>query len=129
MNLTKEDLINLNEFVLEVCKGSPGAAEKALKAMDMADKPWRETRHSLEMAIENYVPLDLCGQSECGDCSEVWPDTDIKPLIDIHHLWERISPGEIVPSGECPDCGALCHSTEKPVTKKREDKGPQEVGA
>ena len=27
----------------------------------------------------------------------------------IHRLLERIAPGEIVPSGECPSCGSLVH--------------------
>jgi hypothetical protein len=121
MNLTKEDLINLNEFIEEISKNSPSAAAAALEAMDMADKPWLEALSSLKLAIDHYVPVDLCGQSECGNCGEVWKDEDIKPLIDVHHLWERISPGEIVPSGECPDCGALCHSTEKAATKEKHE--------
>lgn len=112
MNLTKEDLINIEEFIRTVCDGNPPVAKAALNEMDLADKPWQETRRSLQMAIENYVSGET-GRSECSDCGQVWKDGDIKQLIDIHHLWERISPGEVVPSGECPNCGALCHPTEK----------------
>ena len=45
----------------------------------------------------------------CQDCGGVWPEVDLLP---IRHLEERVAPGEPVPSGECPLCGALCHEEE-----------------
>lgn len=46
----------------------------------------------------------------CDDCGTEWKENDIKVLLpDIPHLFERIEPGEEVPFGECPDCGALVH--------------------
>lgn len=44
-------------------------------------------------------------KSKCGNCGKVWDDSQ---LAEIRHLWERVSPGEPFPSGECPECGALC---------------------
>lgn len=35
---------------------------------------------------------------------------------DIPDLLERIEPGETVPAGECPDCGALVHGYEDQET-------------
>src|SRR5262245_58554251 len=35
-----------------------------------------------------------------------------RQLIDVHRLWERIEPGETVPAGECPECGALAQLKE-----------------
>ena len=35
---------------------------------------------------------------------------------DIPDLLERISPGEPVPLGECPECGALVHAEDDPPT-------------
>lgn len=35
---------------------------------------------------------------------------------DIPDLLQRISPGEPVPIGECPDCGALVHAEEEKPT-------------
>lgn len=131
MQLTKEELINVNEFIVQINKSSQKAAVKALEAMDISRNAWAKTLRALRSEIDNYTPTDETGQSECGDCGEVWADDDIKSLCDIHHLWERISPGGTVPSGECPgvDCGALCYPTDKPATKKREDKDSEEVGA
>jgi len=46
--------------------------------------------------------------SICQDCRKIWKASE---LADITHgIFERVSPGEPMPSGECPDtdCGALC---------------------
>ena len=43
--------------------------------------------------------------SRCQNCGIRW---DTEALGEIHDFWGRVSPGEPMPSGECPDCGALC---------------------
>lgn len=40
-------------------------------------------------------------------CAEYGEGMDFGP--EIPHFWERVSPGETMPSGECPACGSLCH--------------------
>lgn len=42
----------------------------------------------------------------CDNCSARRPEGDLNYIEDYH---QRVAPGEIAPSGECPDCGALCH--------------------
>jgi hypothetical protein len=42
---------------------------------------------------------------QCGDCGKVWKLEDLNEASD---LLERLEPGDIFPSGECPQCGALC---------------------
>ena len=42
----------------------------------------------------------------CDNCGKEW---DEKRLSEPKDLWQRLDPGSIVPSGECPDCGALCY--------------------
>lgn len=60
--------------------------------------------------------------SECQNCGRQWPEDQLNPIKDIE---QRISPGESVPSGECPECGALCQEkptsifVDKPVSTKR----------
>ena len=49
-------------------------------------------------------------QSQCQDCLKVWDDED---LDEIKDLSMRVMPGEPMPSGECPDDGALCQSKEE----------------
>lgn len=47
---------------------------------------------------------------ECGDCGRIYDEADIVRVFpNIPDLAERIAPGEPVPFGECPDCGALVH--------------------
>jgi len=47
---------------------------------------------------------------ECGDCGRISDETEIVRVFpNIPDLAERIAPGEPVPFGECPDCGALVH--------------------
>ena len=42
----------------------------------------------------------------CENCSMRWAEHELLPIEDI---FQRVAPGEPMPSGECPDCGALCH--------------------
>ena len=44
-------------------------------------------------------------RSECQNCGAIVNDEDLKPIKD---LMQRVEPGEPMPSGECPECGALC---------------------
>lgn len=65
------------------------------RAKDNATHP-NLLRHSADL-----IP----SKSKCQDCQETFNDGDLAPIDDIY---ERVSPGEIMPSGECPKCGALC---------------------
>lgn len=49
----------------------------------------------------------------CGNCS--FQTTDEDELLPVDDIWERVSPGEVFPHGECPDCGALVHAVEQPA--------------
>lgn len=44
----------------------------------------------------------------CEHCGHTWLEED---LGQIHHYWERVEPGGVVPLGQCPDpdCRALCY--------------------
>ena len=52
----------------------------------------------------------------CQNCDGKFRDDQLEEIT--HGIWERVSPGELMPSGECPDCGSLCHPIQKsiPVT-------------
>jgi hypothetical protein len=57
------------------------------------------------VSVEIGDPVE--GKAKCDNCSTIWNEDE---LNTIHHQSERTSPGETMPSGECPneDCGALC---------------------
>lgn len=44
--------------------------------------------------------------SQCQNCSAVHIDGNLKNIQDYH---QRVEDDEEEPSGECPDCGCLCH--------------------
>jgi len=46
----------------------------------------------------------------CANCNIHWNLEDLKPVQD---LFQRIESGGVVPSGECPECGALCYPEKK----------------
>jgi hypothetical protein len=61
-------------------------------------------------------PDYICGQTiempnahECDNCAEVWTEG---ALTAIQDYFQRVEAGGIVPSGECPKCGALCYPTK-----------------
>ena len=49
---------------------------------------------------------------ECANCGAVWTAAQLAPY---HDFWSRVHPGEIIPQGDCPDCGAFCYPAE-PLT-------------
>lgn len=53
---------------------------------------------------------------ECSDCDWTGPASNLHSVSDIE---ERVSAGEIVPAGECPECGALAHLSEDDNTRER----------
>lgn len=80
---------------------------------DHGDEELLEGLVSFLDAIQDAVIADdiltreqVFGECECQNCGATWFQSELKP---IEHLFERVSPGEIMPAGECPDCGALCH--------------------
>lgn len=50
--------------------------------------------------------------TECPGCSLLVDDDNIV-LGDIEHVFERVAPGEEMPDGSCPECGALIHLEEE----------------
>lgn len=54
-------------------------------------------------AVRMMAPAD---RHACDNCEKVWPLDQLNEVKDFH---QRVAPGEPCPSGECPDCGAVCH--------------------
>lgn len=44
--------------------------------------------------------------SQCQNCGNIHSEDNLEV---IKHYSMRVSPGEASPSGQCPDCGCLCH--------------------
>jgi hypothetical protein len=45
----------------------------------------------------------------CDNCQWTGRERDCSEIVN---LTQRVAPGEVMPAGECPDCGALCHLLE-----------------
>jgi predicted RNA-binding Zn-ribbon protein involved in translation (DUF1610 family) len=43
----------------------------------------------------------------CNNC-----DFASDQLDNIKDIFDRVDPGELMPAGECPECGALVHSDQ-----------------
>jgi len=48
----------------------------------------------------------------CNNCGAVHETEDLAPIKDLSL---RLEPGDVVPTGECPDCGAMCHPVTDPI--------------
>jgi DNA-directed RNA polymerase subunit RPC12/RpoP len=51
-------------------------------------------------------------RARCEDCDERFTEDQLVPADD---LADRVAPGEIVPAGQCPTCGSLCHLDPMPI--------------
>ena len=52
---------------------------------------------------------------QCGNCGMIYDIDNIVPLCETPALGERLTAGDQVPAGECPeeDCHALCYLVVK----------------
>ena len=69
--------------------------------------------------------------SVCANCGRTF--TDEEELAEISELWGRVLPGDTMPGGECPDCGALCYPADAEEEHGREsqpagERQPQTIG-
>lgn len=59
------------------------------------------------------VPVPSGANVACNDCDWTGRESQLgKQLAEIPDLCARIAPGETVPAGECPICGALASLTK-----------------
>lgn len=53
---------------------------------------------------------------ECQNCRDLFRDDAIVPIGEVKDLLQRVTPGEVMPSGECKKCGSLTHIFTRPDT-------------
>jgi hypothetical protein len=69
------------------------------------------------MAVEVYSRFAVITNNDdeltdaCGNCKREYKRQMLEEVKDI---WQRVEPGGVMPSGQCPDpnCGALCYPLE-----------------
>lgn len=74
-------------------------------AKDTVSKLW-----SLTKPLEWVEVPAACRCDNCGH--EMWESSLLYPLSELEDLAERLTPGGIVPSGECPNCDCLIYPIE-----------------
>lgn len=65
--------------------------------------------YSVTVADPEEDPAICGGRNDlhvCNNCGNYWEEEELRPIKDLE---QRIEPGGTVPSGECPECGALCY--------------------
>lgn len=61
---------------------------------------------SFNATADDFEPLPL---HKCDNCGLISAEDQLDMVRDYH---ERVDAGGVAPSGECPDCGALCYPVE-----------------
>lgn len=67
---------------------------------------WLEGELGLATPPETVTITRAAQGAQCDNCGRAW---SLGALEEVDDLDQRIDPGGIVPSGQCPDCGALCY--------------------
>jgi hypothetical protein len=83
---------------------------KALLAMEGGDVTCSAVKEGDSSSSKTFRLEDL---SLCDNCSNVFVSEEENNLDSIPNLRDRLDPGGMVPSGECPLCGALAYPLEK----------------
>jgi hypothetical protein len=80
------------------------ALREAKSRTEMIKNNGGETVGWFRVEIGDPVP----GVAKCEGCGEVWQEGELDRIED---LYSRVSPGEAMPVGQCPDedCGSVCH--------------------
>jgi hypothetical protein len=92
------DDVEIEDFAGEVTNGSILCSKQASEAFPL--------RAADECVISFFEPEALDDLFECQNCGAVWPEHE---LLEVKDVLERVAPGEPMPAGECPKCGAVCH--------------------
>ncbi len=77
-------------------------------AFDMTDEqrfafyPWIPN----PTGLQGPTGIPLNSLHKCDNCMGEFYDPQLNPIQDYG---QRVEPGGVVPSGECPNCGALCY--------------------
>lgn len=61
--------------------------------------------------------------SRCQNCDVIVRSADLPPIADLE---QRVESGEPMPSGECPECGALCQPFEPPTDEQMREAAKNE---
>lgn len=65
--------------------------------------------------MPSHTPTD-----RCQNCD--WTTEDTADLCQIGDIFQRVQPGDVMPDGECPECGGVCFEDEaKPTLQERHD--------
>jgi hypothetical protein len=67
------------------------------------------------MAKKRKSVMPKVDKSRCDNCQKVTSDEDLNSINDIY---ERVDPGGVMPSGECPHCGCLAY----PIVRKKQQR-------
>jgi hypothetical protein len=78
----------------------------------LAERPLSKVSGPLAKELAELMKPEPSGEglTECQNCCEIRPESE---LDEIDNLLARLAPGDIVPVGQCPDCGALCQPVRK----------------
>lgn len=105
--LTKDDLFSLG-YEINPDPDQPGFF------LWRNDQEGSEISFSSEAEALDAAATDARSTFElyrCANCGKVHSDQTM--VHEVRRLTERICPGDVVPEGECPDCGAFCFPLEK----------------
>lgn len=62
------------------------------------------------MSCEEVKSVPLAPKCLCQSCNKLWENSELNEMRDF---WSRVQVGDIVPAGDCPECGAFCFPVGK----------------
>jgi len=69
----------------------------------------RDDGGAIYVALHPTVEQVVEPKFRCQDCSGLFSQSELTSAS----LWQRMEPGDVMPDGDCPKCGAMCFMVPK----------------
>lgn len=89
---------------------------EVIEGIETTHAPDEQSVYQCHKCGSEGVIVTIVQPRKCANCDRLWNKDELEP---IHKIEERVDEGEVMPSGECPACHALCYILDGRSVKEK----------